>query len=219
MAIILLITGLLVAGVMQGQQLIQNARVRSVIAEQDAVTTAVLAFQDRYRALPGDYADANQIPCSPACPGGNGNGRIEDGTTPSESIVAWAHLAGAGLLNATFSATSSTTAVAPENTPRNAAGGYLQIAFDNRWGYSTNPARRHNIKTGNNLSVEILAEVDRKTDDGLPASGRFQFSTYAAEGETPAWGGGATRCVTLDGPTAAWNLADGQVNCGAATLL
>ena len=109
--------------------------------------------------------------------------------------------------------------VTPENAPRNATGGFLQIAFDNKWGYSANPARRHNIKTGNNVAVEILAEVDRKIDDGLPASGRFQFSTYAADADAPAWGAGGTHCLTADGPTATWNVGGGQVNCGAATLL
>ncbi len=220
MAIILVIVGMLVAGVMQGQQLIQNARVRSLIAEQDAAATAVIAFQDRYKALPGDYAEAHlMIPCVPACPSGNGNGRVEDTTTPSESILAWAHMSGAGLLNGNFTATSSTTTVTPENAPRNATGGFLQIAFDNKWGYSANPARRHNIKTGNNVAVEILAEVDRKIDDGLPASGRFQFSTYAADADAPTWGAGGTHCLTADGSTAAWNVGGGQVNCGAATLL
>jgi prepilin-type N-terminal cleavage/methylation domain-containing protein len=222
MAIILAIIGMLIAGVMQGQQLIQNARVRSLLAEQDAVATAVVAFQDRYQALPGDYRDAATfLPCSPACPGGNGNGRIEDSGLPLESVLVWTHLANAGFLNGSFSANSSTASVAPDNTPRNFAGGYLQVAFDNKWGYSTNPARRHNIKTGNQLPVEILAEIDRKIDDGMPTSGRFQFSAYAGAGGAPAWGGGTNACVNLDAPgqNTVWNVGGGQPNCGGASLL
>jgi type II secretory pathway pseudopilin PulG len=222
MALILLIIGLLVSAVIQGQQLIQGARVRSIISEQQAVATAVLAFQDRYQALPGDYQQAPlSIACSPPCPAGNGNGRIEDGGPPNESIIAWTHLAGAGFLNASFTASSATSTVAPGNTPQNLAGGYLQIAFDDNWGYSTNPARRHNVKTGNNLPVEVLAEVDRKMDDGLPTSGRFQFSPYAADGTAPQWGGSGDRCVTQDasGPATVWNVAGGQANCGGASLL
>jgi prepilin-type N-terminal cleavage/methylation domain-containing protein len=221
-AIVLLITGLLLTAVIQGQQLIQTARVRSVIAEQEAIATAILGFQDRYQALPGDYRQAPVfLPCNPTCPAGNGNGRIEDAGTPNESIVVWNHLAGAGFLNAAFTATSATTAVSPDNTPQNALGGFLQVAFDENWGFSTNNVRRHNIKTGNNLPVEIAAEVDRKIDDGLPTSGRFQFSPYAATAPAPDWGGTGDRCVNQDSPgmDTVWNLAGGQSNCGGASVL
>lgn len=220
MAIILLIIGMLVVGVIQGQQLILSARVRSIIAQQDAVTTSVIAFQDRFQALPGDYREAPVfIVCSPTCPGGNGNGRVEEATTPSESILVWTHLSGAGFLSTSFSATSATTAVAPDNTPQNVGGGYMQVAFDKNWGWSTNPVRRHTVKTGNNLPVEVLAEIDRKTDDSRPASGRFQFSPYAGSGAAPAWGGSSTSCVTTDTAGADWNINGGQSNCGATSLL
>ena len=58
MAIVLVIVGLLLGAVLQGQELIRSARVRNLIAEQDAVSTAILGFQDRFRALPGDYREA-----------------------------------------------------------------------------------------------------------------------------------------------------------------
>lgn len=221
-AIVLLIVGLLVTAVVQGQQLIQTARVRALAAEQEAVATAILGFQDRYQALPGDYRQAGVfLPCNPACPGGNGNGRVEDAGVPNESVIVWSHLSGAGFLNAAFTATSATVAVAADNTPQNAFGGFLQVAFDENWGFSTNAVRRHNIKTGNNIPVEVAAEVDRKLDDGLPTSGRIQFSPYAATGTAPDWGGAGDRCVTQDTPGSgtAWNLAGGQSNCGAASVL
>ena len=59
MAIVVLIVGSLVALIVQGQELIRSARVRSLTAQQSAVSTAVFGFQDRYRALPGDYAQAS----------------------------------------------------------------------------------------------------------------------------------------------------------------
>ena len=54
MAIVVLIVGSLVALILQGQELIRSARVRSLTAQQSAISTAVFGFQDRYRALPGD---------------------------------------------------------------------------------------------------------------------------------------------------------------------
>jgi prepilin-type N-terminal cleavage/methylation domain-containing protein len=220
-AIVLVIVGLLIGAVMQGEQLIRNARVRGIIAEQEAVGTAVLAFQDRYRALPGDYREASTAIGCPACADGNGNGRIETVGSIPEYILVWTHLAGAGFLDASFAAASGTTTPSVDNTPSNAFGAHLQVIFDENWGHSANATRRHNIKTGNQIPVEILAEVDRKTDDALPTSGRFQFSPYAAHAPAPAWGGAADSCTTQDLPSrdTLWNLAGGQDNCGAATLL
>ena len=95
-------------------------------------------------------------------------------------------------------------------------GGYLQVNFDPLWGYGTNPVRRHNVKTGNYVPAAVLAEVDRKIDDGLPGSGRFQFSTYAGAGAAPI-GGLAGGCTAAESPTGFW-LTSGD-NCGGATLL
>jgi hypothetical protein len=62
--------------------------------------------------------------------------------------------------------------------------------------------------------VEIAAEVDRKTDDGNPLSGSFQFSIYSSNATVaPA----APDCVNVT----AWKLTGGttSVNCGGSTLL
>jgi Tfp pilus assembly protein PilE len=220
-AMIVLIIGFLIALVVQGQQLIRNSRVRAVMAQQEAVETAVLGFQDRYRALPGDYGEATSaIACSPACPGGNANGRIDDAGTPRESILVWAHLAGAGYLNATFTATSATATPAPDNTARNVYGGYMQVVFDDRWSHSGNTVRRHNIKTGNGIPVDVIAEVDRKVDDGLPTSGRFQFTPYAGGGPLLEWGGTDDSCTSQDiaDPSTVWNTTGGWEDCGGTTL-
>jgi hypothetical protein len=221
LALVVLIIGFLVALVIQGQELIRSSRVRSLIAQQDAVEAAVLGFQDRYRAMPGDYADAaNTIACNPACLNGNGNGRIDGAGTPPEFILAWAHLSGAGFLNASFAATSASVSPAPGNTPRNVYGGYMQLVFDNLWGYSANPARRHNIKTGNNIPVDLIAEVDRKVDDGLPTSGRVQFTPYTGAGPQLDWGGLDTSCTNQDvaDRSTLWTVTSGVDNCGATTL-
>jgi hypothetical protein len=219
--LILLIIGFLIALVVQGQQLIRNSRVRTLIAQQDAVETAVLGFQDRYRALPGDYRDATSaIACVPACPAGNGNGRIDDGGTPPEFVLVWAHLSGAGFINAAFTATSGTVSPGPDNTARNVYGGYMQVVFDTRWGYSTNPVRRHNIKTGNFIPVDVVAELDRKLDDGLPTSGRFQFTPYTGGGPLLEWGGTDDSCTSQDiaDPSTVWNTTSGWGNCAGATI-
>src|SRR5215210_3955216 len=90
-AIVILISGALMQMVIKGQDLILNARVRDVMAQQGQLEAAILAFQDRYRAMPGDYAQASTtLHCGASgCLNGNGNGRIEAGAAIHEEILAW----------------------------------------------------------------------------------------------------------------------------------
>jgi hypothetical protein len=223
-AITLVVAGLLVQVVLTGQQLIHSARVRDLIAQQTAVEAAVVAFQDRFHALPGDYAKASStIVCDPApCIDGNGNGHVEPGTGGAihEEILAWQHLSAAGFIQSTFRMAGVGDATAtPQNTPRNVYGGYLQMAFDSNWGFSGNTVLRHNTKTGNHIPVSVLSEVDRKIDDGKPGTGRLQFSRYASFGAIPAGGGTPGACTDSDTAAASWDLRADSDNCGAATLL
>src|SRR5687768_4136360 len=57
-AIVLVIIGLLLGGVLQGQQLIENSRVRSAVNYFNGLATATFSYQDRYGKLPGDDPDA-----------------------------------------------------------------------------------------------------------------------------------------------------------------
>jgi hypothetical protein len=219
----MVISGLLLQSVIKGQELVHNARVHDIIAQQEAVENAFLAFQDRFRAPPGDYGSAStNLNCgATACLNGNGNGRIEPGTGGAihEEILAWHHLMASGFLRGGYiMANSGVNAPTPDNTPNNVFGGYLEIAFDSSWGYSGNTITRHNIKTGNNVPVQILAEVDRKSDDGRPGSGRFQFSTYAGAGTAPVIGGTPNGCADANSANTSW-ITNGSDNCGAATLL
>ena len=105
-AIVVVTLGFLMVGVLKGQELIQGARVHSLIAQQDGIKVAFFAFYDRYRALPGDYAAASaNISCgASACLNGNGNGHIEAGTGGAihEEILAWQHLSAAGFLQGNY---------------------------------------------------------------------------------------------------------------------
>jgi prepilin-type N-terminal cleavage/methylation domain-containing protein len=222
-AIVLVIIGLLLGGVLKGQELITGARVRNLISQQDGVKAAFFGFQDRYRALPGDYASADtNINCSPSCVNGDGNGRIEspNATTVREDIVAWSHLTGAGFLNGSFSAASSVTAPSDTTNPKNPYSVYMQIVYDGVYGTGTvgaEIAKKHNVKTGGQIPVEIIAEVDRKIDDGKPASGAFQFSPYIPTASFTA----PTLATCTDNATPqpqAWKINGGETNCGAASL-
>jgi hypothetical protein len=173
---------------------------------------------DRYRALPGDYGYAAlNIPGVSAGSNGNNNGVISAtgvaGATTDEYIAAWEHLSKSGFITTTF--TYAPAPVTTSSAPVNVFGRYLQLTYDN--GYGSGSATGHNIKTGNQIPSDMLAEVDRKIDDGIATSGKFQFSGYdGAGGGTAPTGPGS--CYAASGP-GYWSVATPAANCGAASLL
>jgi prepilin-type N-terminal cleavage/methylation domain-containing protein len=213
-AIVLVIIGLLLGGVLKGQELITGARVRNLISQQEGTKAAFFGFQDRYRALPGDYASANtDINCGATpCASGDGNGRIDapNAGGTHEELVVWNHLSAAGFLNGSFTFTVGDTAASDANSPKNPYSVSMQLVYDNNYGTGT-PPTKHNVKTGGQIPVEIIAEVDRKIDDGMPYSGAFQFSTYA-----PAGASAPSAATCINGTN--WNIQGGDTNCAAASL-
>ncbi len=216
-AIVLVIIGLLLGGVLKGQELIQSARVRNLISQQDGTKAAYFGFLDRFRALPGDYSQANpSISNVAAGANGNNNGRVETivaGGTIDEHIAVWDHLSKAGFINGSY-----TYAVIPETTataPTNPYARYLRVVYDSVYGTGTGAAR-HNLKTGNQIPSDIMAEIDRKIDDGNPVGGTFQFSAYdgGGTGGVVPVGGAAGQCYT----GTSWNSATVDTNCGGASL-
>ena len=219
-AIVLVIIGLLLGGILRGSELITGARVRALVSQQDGIKAAYFGFVERYRAVPGDYVQATPN-IRGATQNGNGNGRIESATVPNESILAWEHLTQAGFLSPTFVYSAAESAL---TSPSNSSGVFLQMIYDGVYASGTTAAPnapRHNIKTGSQIPVHILAEADRKIDDGMPNSGGFQFSRYQGNAPAAPTDGTSTAPACTSATTAAgmWNATNGSNNCGAATLL
>jgi prepilin-type N-terminal cleavage/methylation domain-containing protein len=212
-AVVLVIGGLMIQAMVTGVSLIQTARVNDVMRQQAAIEAAVDAFQDRYRALPGDYADASTaLRCGPtACANGDGNGRI-DGTNAAgvrEDLLAWAHLSAAGLLSGKYEFSGDVTVATWDNSPTNVYGGYVRLATDNAWGAAEHNAARNNLKTGMRVPASVLAAVDGKIDDGLPYSGKFQFAAATQ----------ASACLDVSAGNVVWKAVSGGDDCQATTLL
>jgi hypothetical protein len=106
-------------------------------------------------------------------------------------------------------------AVSDANTPKNPYAGYLQLVYDNNYGAEVAGSNRHNLKTGNQIPVAILAEVDRKIDDGNPYTGAFQFSDYVGTGGTAPT---VAECITGAAGSERWNVAGESNNCGGASI-
>jgi prepilin-type N-terminal cleavage/methylation domain-containing protein len=231
-AIVLVIIGLLLGGVLKGQELITSARVRNLISQQDGIKAAFFGFQDRFRAYPGDYASAYstlKCPTGSSCLNGNGNGVVESTSVQipingvqsevHEEILAWMQLASAGFLNGSYTMVAGATTANDTNTPKNPYNIFLQIRYDNTYGDTGTPPSKHNLKTGAQVPVEIISEVDRKIDDGNGVRGGFRYSTYQGNAPTappaPATPYAAGQCVD---PTGVWYIPQGEVNCGGTSL-
>lgn len=222
-ALILLIVTLTGTAVFKGQELVFAARAKSLIAQSDRAKVAFLGFQDRFRALPGDYRDA-PANIAGVTYHGNGNGRIEIGVAQigpnavaNEDEIVWNHLSKAGFYPGSFDYQPGNPSAA---VPRNAFGGVAGISFSSDYGSPAGPAQpaRHTIKTGNQIPVRYLAEMDQKVDDGNALRGSFQFSNYAYFGAQPVGPPSATGCSDAAGN---WRsgASSPPTNCGGATLM
>jgi prepilin-type N-terminal cleavage/methylation domain-containing protein len=214
-AIVLVIIGLLLGGVLKGQELITSARVRNLIGQQDGIKAAFFGFQDRYRGYPGDYSAAStniKCPIVPTCFNGNGDGLIQVETAVNETALVWVHLASAGFLNGSYTMAVITEVNAPANTPTNPYNMLMQFIHDSVYQDTVTPTPpiKLNLKTGPQVPVELLAEMDRKIDDGNGMRGQFRFSAYDGTAAT------LTGCANTT--TGVWLVADGVANCGGANL-
>jgi prepilin-type N-terminal cleavage/methylation domain-containing protein len=214
LAIVLVVIGLLLGGILKGQELIESARARNLISQLDSIKAAYFTFQDKYRAVPGDYpgalAKANLSGIGNDTVGGNSDGVVRDTPQARESLLAWVHLSHANLISGNYRADSSLPDAVGE-WPRNPYGATLQLHYDTQYSGAAGIPRL-SLKTGNQIPARILAEIDRKIDDGRANSGQFRFSPYDGGGGTPS----EARCY--DPRNGLWRAAENESNCGAAAL-
>lgn len=216
-AIVLVIIGLLLGGVLKGQELINTARVRALSNNIDGITSAWFSFSDRYRAFPGDYNQAS-VNLPNVNNDGDGNGLI---SSDGERGLVWTHLQAAGYITGSYpdGAVSSPPTVAaglyncPVTTcPDNGFGQGMLIdrgAFQQS-GAAAAPA--HELLTGRAIPSDVLAELDRKIDDGTPSAGSMQLGTGST---TVGWGESAEIAACQGASVNAYNMQTPSDNCAA----
>lgn len=176
-AIVLVIIGLLLGGVLKGQELINSAKVKNMINDFRTVSTFVYAYQDRFRALPGDDAQAvahvaaAAAATTPAAAGGGsqvGNGRINgawnSGTLTDESYLFWEQVRRANL------ASGDPTPGAAGYNYLNADGGRVGITGDPVFtGAAGWPASFYVCSNG--IQGRYARQIDATIDDGNTQTG------------------------------------------------
>ncbi len=233
LAVVMIIIGLLIGGVLKGQELIKSAKVTSTISQVKGIDAATSTFQDIYAGLPGDVASpgtrlpgCTAAPCVPAAVVSNGRVIATDAAIPfingsrdTESAAFFVQLAAADLISG----------VTPDASVNAFGGNYPAAPVGGGWVASTISTQADvpgasgsgitDFRAGLYLQHQNTADddedpvssaltmqrIDRKIDDGNPLTG----SVYAAE-ET------ATACMGDNGSSAASNLYDtstGTVSC------
>lgn len=183
-AIVLVIIGLLLGGILKGQELITQARIRNVSNDFQSMTAAINLYQDRYRALPGDDPSAGTrwTATGSTTTGGNGDGVIGTGTaaTPAynsttvtdESRLFWQHLRLAGLVGG-----ATTTGAIGTANPPNAASGITGVQ---NGAFGINGI----VICSNNLPAKIAQAVDTQFDDGDARTGTVRGADGTTAGTT-----------------------------------
>src|SRR6267378_8393249 len=76
-AIVLVIIGLLLGGILKGQEMITQAKIKNVMSDFSGISAAYHGYQDRYRAIPGDDPGAaTRWTTAPAAFSGTGDGQV-----------------------------------------------------------------------------------------------------------------------------------------------
>jgi prepilin-type N-terminal cleavage/methylation domain-containing protein len=175
-AIVLVIIGLLLGGVLKGQELITQAKIRNVANDLNGMSAAVYGYQDRYKKFPGDDNDAaTRWVTTPATVAGNGDGAVgaagqatvidcAGAGAGGENCQFWKHLRLSGFVGG-----DSNSPLAPQN----AAGGILQ-AQNGALGLSALTI------CSTNLSGKIANAIDAQFDDGRPNTGMVRGTSNAA---------------------------------------
>lgn len=189
LTIVIVIIGLLLAGVFGGQSLINQAKSKDVIAIIEDLRTATTSFKQRFKYLPGDWPyTANEIPnVTAAGTGGtngdgiidgavNANGQADNGSEVAE--LPW-QLFNAGFLrkiDTTDTRRRLSTSFGAVHVVSRATAEGLVPGFA-----AANPAARSAI-VFSRLACDVANEVDSKSDDGNLTTGRAIGTACGADG-------------------------------------
>jgi prepilin-type N-terminal cleavage/methylation domain-containing protein len=176
-AIVLVIIGLLLGGILKGQEMITQAKIKNVVSDFSGISAAYYGYQDRYRAIPGDDPNAATRWTTPtAATSGNGNGVVA-GTYNNagaacvvtvEACSWWDHLRRAGFVAGNGPA-----------QPFNAVTGLIGVQTGDGAGNTVLGGFGGLIICSAGLPDKIAIAVDTQMDDGQISSGtvRGQKST------------------------------------------
>lgn len=210
-AIVLVIIGLLLGGILKGQEMIIQAKIKNAITDFSGVSAAYFGYQDRYRATPGDDPQATRWTSPTTAVAGDGNrvltGLYAPAAETDESALWWDHLRRSGFVSGSGTA-----------RPGNAFNGTLGVQTGDGTATSgATPTAAAATLTGGstgftalimcstNLPDKVAIALDVQMDDGLLSSG-FVRGVSGAGNVTINSGAGATAASYVETGTTFYTL-------------
>ena len=232
LAVVMIIVGLLIGGILKGQEMIANAQLTSTVAQAKAFDAAVSTFRDQYQSLPGDIVAGRLANCGAVCaqaltPGDNaigGQAGAAQADLANENGAAWAQMAAADLI------TGVDQSAVPGSAPTPGVSIPAASITSSSWQIGTlpvataltsqiagtNPRAGHYMVLDNSgvaassaatasLTPAQAARIDSKMDDGSPNTGSVIGMGGAA---------GAATCADTNAAGGVYNEALTDTLCG-----
>ncbi len=222
LSIVLVIIGLIVGGVLVGQDLIKAASIRATVSQIEKYSTAVNTFRGKYNGIPGDIANGDDFFASITNDGesnqGDGDGLVESVSDSSntlcsteicisgESSIFWYMLSQANLIPESITTTNYeaiTLTVGDSVIPQAKVGRGARVAVQAvsgvnyfaiaNFGSAALTAGSETYTAG--MAVVDAYQFDSKLDDGVPNRGSVISSAIATALPGTAANGAATGAV------------------------
>jgi prepilin-type N-terminal cleavage/methylation domain-containing protein len=181
MAIVLVIIGLLLGGVLKGQELIENSKVKKTVSDINAVSVAYNGYLDRYGKIPGDDGPTATLLARginwTSVVGGSNNGALLiaaantfDGGGENDNF--WQQVRAAGFIS------GNAQLVGVAALPRNPFGGLMGLTTG-----VTAATPRPSVCLGQ-LPGKAASQIDVQLDDGVPNRGSIRATLGVAGANT-----------------------------------
>lgn len=240
MSIVLVIIGLIIGGILKGQELIESSRQKNFISQVDGYRAAVTTFTERFNAMPGDFncatdagacgAGGGKIAATNAQiinGGGNGIAGVATYTTAanmfaapadaanSEELQFWVHLNAANLIGGVAPLNVAPVAFGGENAIP--ASAFPSSGFSEVYGNydSTTPKQTHWLKlkrTANGAGTAALSPKQMYNVDNKMDDGVPGAGTFRTDA-------GNAACGTIAGVLADYTVVDETIRCMAVIQL
>lgn len=207
LSIVIVIIGLIVAGVVGGQTLVKQAKLRTIAADFQKFETALNAFLLSYDQLPGDF-DKAQDYWGAGVNNGNDDNFItcEGGAQRHEAIDVWEHLYRAEILSEIYVGASGAgnqdVSVGGVNVPKSSYSNQVYSIFSSNPFIIFNRQIMMSIVFGTQgtscpwcnggLLANDARSIDMKVDDGIANQGKL----LGVDGNAPAAGSCSQKYTT-----------------------
>jgi prepilin-type N-terminal cleavage/methylation domain-containing protein len=238
LAIVLVIIGLIVGGVLVGQDMIKAAELRAAVGQFEKLDTAVNVFRNKYNGIPGDVVNPTNFGfVAPSITTTQGNGVLDSSTAGflnQEPAAFFAHMATANLIQESITVTAGELVSGAVTTTDNyvppsklgrglfilahSTGGVNYYMLDNM-SVSANTGALTYAHSA--LTPIVAFNIDSKMDDGVPETGKVQayddLTTYATA--TAAAGATSGECVNTTPTPDAYQTSTQAISDTAACTL